>query len=459
MENRRDRNKTSRRGNSTNRRLDNRVEGFDRTTIQKPQGTEMFAFQNAKPVVLDILKYRAGKGNPFADEGMWCWERTFFVHKGIGADNQKYVCPQMESGGTLKWHGAATGGSKPCPICEHMLSLVEDYQDNKELIKSIRLQERQLFNVCDGRDKNAEVQIFDITHFLFGKILDAELSADRDEGDNEYQDFSEWKSKKGGLSLRITIDKSTYNNREQYKPISVSFQTRKKEYKNMEGKVLCLDSLIKVPTYKQLKKVFMQTDDADTDSESNNKFRRNDVQKVREMSDKQLKRFVIVNDMDVELDDFEDDLDGLVDAVVAEIKEATEEPKGKGKSKGKGKDKKKADDDIEVDSVVTWTDEDDDDMTGVIVSIKGKKATVEDEDNDQFKVPLKDLTLATGDDDDDDGNGDDDDIEVDSDVEWQDDDGEDHEGTVVSIKGKKATVKEKGKKKKVTIAISDLELA
>lgn len=455
MSTRRDRDKErKRRGRggreSTNKRLDEKGKGFDSSTIQLPQGVSFFNFKDAKPKTLDILKYKVGKGNPFADEGLFHWERTFYVHKNIGSDNRAYVCPQMESGGEHHWYGAATGGKNKCPICEHIIPLSEDYQENKDLIKSIRLQERQLFNVKLAKERRSEIMVLDIATWSFGRLIDAELTTDRDEGDDEYQDFSEWSSKKGGLSIRVTIEKSVYNRRDQFKPISVSFKKRTHEYKNLEDKLHCLDSLIKVPEYKELKEVFLQVDEDTKSQTGKKKFRRKDMQKIKEMSDKQLMRFVIVNDMEVDPDDFEDDVDGLREAITKEVQASL---KGTSKS-GNGKGKDEDEDEIEVGSTVEWTDEDGDDMKGTVLEIKGKtkkKAMVEDKDGEEFTVPLKDLTLV------DDDNGDDDEIEEGSDVTWTDDDDEEHEGEVIEIKGKKATVKEGRKKYKV--ALKDLTLA
>ena len=77
-------------------------------------------------MLIDILPYEAGEGNPWAEPGNLHWERTYYVHKGIGANGDTIVCPRM------------TAKEERCPICEARLKLMkEGDEDNEELIKDL----------------------------------------------------------------------------------------------------------------------------------------------------------------------------------------------------------------------------------------------------------------------------------------------------------------------------------
>jgi hypothetical protein len=55
---------------------------------------------------------------------MYYFERTYWVHKGVGPDQRWYVCPKQ----TLH---------KPCPVCEYQQELKDDPEANPDLIKSL----------------------------------------------------------------------------------------------------------------------------------------------------------------------------------------------------------------------------------------------------------------------------------------------------------------------------------
>ena len=42
---------------------------------------------------IDIVGFTAGKGNPYAKEGEYHYERTFYVYNKVGPDEKKYIGP------------------------------------------------------------------------------------------------------------------------------------------------------------------------------------------------------------------------------------------------------------------------------------------------------------------------------------------------------------------------------
>ena len=438
-------------------------DSYTSTSLKLPKDAKLFQIKSDKPLKLDILPYEVGKGNPFADQGAFHYERTFWVHRGVGPDNASYVCPRETS-----------RGKNPCPICEHLQKLREDPEANEELITGLKAKRRQLFNVIDVNNPDNGVMIWDISWHLFGQLLlenleDEEFTAER----------KNWCEFEGGQTLRLGLKEKTFNKQKFYEVSRIDFVDRIRDYNpdKMLDKVHCLDDVVKVLPYDELKKVFMQTGE-DTDGH-NKKFRRSDVQQIREMDEKELQKFVIINDIEVEHDDYPE-LEDFQDAVIEKVKETIDDSdsgkktdkKSAGKKGKKPKDEEpeeepeeeeEAEDEpaeIEEGSKVTW-DDDGEERTGTVSDINQKKGTCTidgDDDETYKKVALSDLTLVEDEDDDAPEESDDEPkIEKGSEVTWTDDDQDDHEGTVVSIKGDTAKVKEG--KKTYEVEVSELTLA
>ena len=77
---------------SAGRRTKEHEESFTTKTIKMPEG---LSFYKVKTGVkrLDIIPFKVGKGNPFADPGTIHFERTYWVHRNVGANNDTYCCP------------------------------------------------------------------------------------------------------------------------------------------------------------------------------------------------------------------------------------------------------------------------------------------------------------------------------------------------------------------------------
>ena len=66
--------------------------GFQIASLDLPKGMNSFYFKKEGMYHIDVLPFIAGKHNPMADEGYDHWERTYFVHKGVGAEGKQYCC-------------------------------------------------------------------------------------------------------------------------------------------------------------------------------------------------------------------------------------------------------------------------------------------------------------------------------------------------------------------------------
>lgn len=226
------------------------LKGADKLTFFKPKAGVM---------LLDILPYEAGEGNPWAEPGNLHWERTFYAHRGIGANNDSFLCPRMTS-------------KERCPICEHRARLQKEGDpDMENLIKDLAPKERQLFNVIDTKEPDKGVQVWDFSYHLFGKLLEARLR-DSDEEDN----WGNFFFMEGGFTLKIGFGSKSYAGRRAYVEVeTIDFKPRREDYEeDILEKVHCLDDLLTSPSYEKLKATFLETEglgakkeDADEDND------------------------------------------------------------------------------------------------------------------------------------------------------------------------------------------------
>lgn len=212
---------------------------YQGTTIKIPQGVNQFKVQKAGPMRVDIMPYRVGKGNPFADEGYTYFERTFWTHRNVGSNNESYICLNK----TFK---------KPCPICDYQNKMRKDPSATDDAIKALNPSERQLWNVIDHSDKKKGIQVWEVAYFNFGKQLDAKLK-NSDEEDN-YDYFYDLKK---GFTLKLGVTEESFAGNSFYKVTDIEFKPRAEPYgKEMIDQSTCLDDLLKETDYNKLKEIF-----------------------------------------------------------------------------------------------------------------------------------------------------------------------------------------------------------
>ena len=215
------------------------------TCLRLPDGVNLFTPKEAGSYRLDFIPYIAGKGNKQCDEGMAWWERTFFVHRGIGAESQSFCCLKKN------WN-------KKCPICEEIevLSRKKSSDDDeeeqiKQQIADLAAKERQLFNVIDTANRDKGIQIWEVSYHLFGKHLKNKL--DNADEDDRYEFFADLEE---GFTLKIgavkEVKKYTFINFSD-----IEFKQRSEPYpESMLEDSYCLDSMLKEYPYDELKKIF-----------------------------------------------------------------------------------------------------------------------------------------------------------------------------------------------------------
>lgn len=248
--NKKKREKRSSAGNAK-RLAESHQSGYLGTTISIPEGASILKIKGRSKMRLDILNYEVTQeDNRNASPGEVHYERTFYIHRNVGANNDTYICPQQT------W-------KKLCPICEFRAKLMKDPDADEKLVQDLRPKERQLFNVIDLSAKDKGVQIWDVSYYLFGKLLNARIR-NEDEDDN-YASFADYED---GMTLKLGMEEKSFGGNSFTATETIDFKPRREDYdEEMYEQVFDLDSLLVDTPYAELKKVFLQTDVEDTDND------------------------------------------------------------------------------------------------------------------------------------------------------------------------------------------------
>ena len=220
--------------------------GFTPSVVKLPEGVSFFTPKKAGTYRLEIIPYVVpekpkGGPNPNAQGGELHYERTFFSHRGIGADEKSYVCPAKTAG-------------KPCPICEHRKELMRDKDADEDLIKALAPKQRQLWNIYDHGEPDKGVQVWEVSFHLFGKQLKAAvLNSDEDDK------FEYFADPEDGMTLRVGMEEKSFGGNTFLEAASISFKPRKTP---LSDEILDaahpLDDLLILFDYDKLKSIFLQ---------------------------------------------------------------------------------------------------------------------------------------------------------------------------------------------------------
>jgi len=215
-----------------------------------PEGTKTWAPKSKGPFRLDVIPYQVSVGNhPEVKKGELWYQRTYYVHFGLGDDGkQSGICPKTIG--------------KPCPVCEMYKELVSsDDEDDREAAKKIKPKERELYNVIDLDDQDSGVQIFEYSFHLFGKGLSEEIN----EASEEEAGFAELEN---GKTLKVHFKKESIGGGTPFWQLRrVDFVDREDYEEDILDEVHDLDSLLKVPSYKELQSLLSGTDEEEEGEE------------------------------------------------------------------------------------------------------------------------------------------------------------------------------------------------
>jgi len=218
--------------------------------LNLPKGVNIFNPDPGSKITLDLLPYLVTDPHhpdrdeeyEIAIEGSQWYKRPFKMHRNVGVDDDRVVCP--------------TSFGKKCPICEYMKKQIAEGAD-KEDTKPLRPKRRNLYIVVPlgSRKHDEEVHIWDMSQHLFQTLLNDEL-----EEDERYGVFPELEN---GLSLKIRFDTSTVGSSKEFAEASrIDFIERDQQYEeDMIDELPNLDEVLVVLSYKELEKKFFEMDD------------------------------------------------------------------------------------------------------------------------------------------------------------------------------------------------------
>lgn len=220
------------------------------TSLSLPEGATLFKLKKEGPHRIDILPYEVGKGNPYADPGDLHFERTYFTHRGIGPEQNTYVCARKTAG-------------KQCPICDYIAKARRKPDADNDALKELEPKERQLWNVLDLSEPDKGPKVWDVSYHLFGKFLDKKIrNADPDDG---YEKFFHLED---GFTIKLGVEEKSFAGNTFFTAEDLEFKARKEAYDDdMLEKAFCLDDIPKIVEYDKLKKIFLQEDSEDEDEE------------------------------------------------------------------------------------------------------------------------------------------------------------------------------------------------
>ena len=363
--------------------------------LKLPAGAQLFKLKEGH-MLIDILPYEVGKGNPFAEKGMLYWERTFWTHRNVGANSESYLCSRKTF-------------NKPCPVCEYRAKLQKQADDdNEDEIKSLSPSQRQLLNLIDLKFPDKGVQVFNTSYHLFGKKLNAEiLSAEEDDG------WEKFFYLEGGMSLKLGVGEGTFAGHSFTQVDTMHFKPRRTEYdEDMLEKAHPLDELLLETPYDKLKAILLQTDadeDEDDEDEPKSKRKSSDDDDEDEPKPKRLQAGSKGEEEEDEdrpakkksRDEDEDDDDEPKKKKSKSEEEEDEEDDDWEAERAKGKKKSKDDEDEDEDEPKKKSKSDEDEDDDEEESAAKKKKLKDEDDWDDFDEKPKKKSKKDEDDEDD----------------------------------------------------------
>lgn len=228
------------------------------STLALPEGVELYKPKRGR-AEFDILPYKVTVDtHPEVKAGEVWYERTYLAHRNVGPEEQFLICPR-------------TIGKK-CPICEEHHKLSRDPDADEDVVAGLRAKERELFNVV-LKDGKGEVQILDISTFLFGQKLEEEIR----EGDEANATFPELK---GGKTLRVRWEERTMGKNTFVEASRIDFADRDEDYDDsVLEQVVDLDKAMKILSYEEIAAIFHGGEVTTSDKEEELESEKDDAQR------------------------------------------------------------------------------------------------------------------------------------------------------------------------------------
>jgi hypothetical protein len=194
---------------------------------------------------LNIIPYVAGKNNPNTKAGQFAYSLDIFVHRKVGINEDSYICLARSYG-------------KKCPICDEQAEIRKQEDYDEKYVKTLNPTRRVIYNIeCLDSDKELKkgIQLFEVSHYLFEKELAEIAKKPRGGGFILFSDPDEGKTvffrKSGNGPTNTEYKAFKFEDREE--PVS----------DEILDAALCLDELIHIPSYEEVRNAFFGNDASD----------------------------------------------------------------------------------------------------------------------------------------------------------------------------------------------------
>lgn len=191
---------------------------------------------------INIIPYVAGKLNPNVKEGKPAYNLDIYVHQKVGINEDSYVCLARSFG-------------KKCPICDEQNELRKQDDYDEKYVKSLTPKRRVVYNieVLDSEKETKKgIQLWEVSHWLFEKELAELAKKPKGGGFVLFADPDEGKTicfrKKGSGPTSTEYKAFQFMDRDE--PITDA----------VLDAAMCLDELIHIPTYEEVKNAFYGTE-------------------------------------------------------------------------------------------------------------------------------------------------------------------------------------------------------
>jgi hypothetical protein len=235
------------RRSTARRRAEAHQSGFATTLFNMPEDLSFWKLEKGKKRI-SIIGYVVGKGNPFADQGEFHYERTFYVYNKIGADENRYVAP------------GKTFNHKDF-VQEWREKKAREKDADQELLKALTAKERQVFLVFDHDEPEKGIQLFEFSYHKFGKRLDNRIKlSDESKG----WDLFYYPDEDGFMLELSVIDTGTYG----LEVDQIDFEKRSKPLPDaVVNHSICLDDILRELSYDELRAKFLCLDEGEVAKE------------------------------------------------------------------------------------------------------------------------------------------------------------------------------------------------
>lgn len=227
---------------------DERKEGGDYSKYFKDDLELIFAKFGATkedPHIIDIIPFIAGDKMPDfmrVKEGKPAYYLDVYVHQNIGGAKAWVVCPAKNYG-------------DDCPICEYIDSLVKDgkeYDDYAEIAPKRRCV-YNIVNMTTDKEEKKGIQIWEASHKYSEKPIQAAAKSPRGGGSIPFSH----PDKEVGQSISFSVDNDTYKTVSGHKLVPREYDISD----DILDKAFQLDQIIKILSYKEIKKLFERASD------------------------------------------------------------------------------------------------------------------------------------------------------------------------------------------------------